>query len=119
MDKMATLGTLSTIFCPHELKFEGNISLDTWDKSWSCFKNQDLEFYRLFETAVKRSISALFPVRHLPHILVVVMYLEPLFSFVEWSYQLSTSRTACGFFFCSCLLMLEDMRSFAHCSGIP
>ncbi|TNN44203.1 hypothetical protein EYF80_045578 [Liparis tanakae] len=33
--------------------------------------------------------------------------------------NLRTSSTACGFFFCSDLVMLEVWRSRAHCSGMP
>lgn len=54
-----------------------------------------------------------------PTILVVVIYLDPLTSLLEWSNQLRTSSTACGFFFCSCLLMLELISNRAHASGIP
>lgn len=55
----------------------------------------------------------------LPTILVVVIYFDPLTSLLEWSNQLRTSSTACGFFFCSCLLMLELISNLAHASGIP
>lgn len=54
-----------------------------------------------------------------PTILVVVIYFDPLTSLLEWSNQLRTSSTACGFFFCSCLLMLELISNLAHASGIP
>lgn len=35
------------------------------------------------------------------------------------SYHLSTSSTACGLLFCSCLLMFEAISSRAHASGMP
>ena len=54
-----------------------------------------------------------------PTIFVVVIYLDPFTSLLEWSNQFRTSNTACGFFFCSCLLMLELTSSRAHASGIP
>ena len=40
-------------------------------------------------------------------------------SFELLSYQLSTSKTAWGLFFCSCLLILEDISSLDQASGIP
>ena len=54
-----------------------------------------------------------------PTIFVVVIYLEPFVSLLLLSYQFKTSNTACGFFFCSCLLILLDISNLAHASGIP
>lgn len=48
-----------------------------------------------------------------------VMYLELGLCLVVLSNHLSTSSTACGFFFCSCLLMFEFISRRAHASGIP
>lgn len=60
---------------------------------------------------------------NLPECVVVckpwVIYLELGRCLLLLSNQLSTSSTACGFFFCSCLLMLEFFSMSAHCSGIP
>lgn len=49
----------------------------------------------------------------------VVMYLELGRCLLLLSNQLRTSRTACGFFFCSVLLMLLFISRFIHCSGKP
>lgn len=48
-----------------------------------------------------------------------VMYLELGLCLVVLSNHLRTSSTACGFFFCSCLLMFEFISRRAHASGIP
>lgn len=62
-------------------------------------------------------------VGYLPECVVVckpwVIYLELGRCLLLLSNQFSTSNTACGFFFCSCLLMLEFFSMSAHCSGIP
>jgi hypothetical protein len=52
-------------------------------------------------------------------VVVFVMYFVLSGSFVVLSYQFSTSKTAWGLFFCSCLLMLEFISSRDHASGIP
>lgn len=58
----------------------------------------------------------------LPECVVVFAFVMNLVfggSFDELSYQFSTSNTACGLFFCSCLLMFECINSLDHASGIP
>lgn len=58
---------------------------------------------------------------HLPECVAValVIYLELGLCLLLLSNQFNTSRTAWGFFFCSCLLILEFISNRAHASGIP
>lgn len=52
-------------------------------------------------------------------VMAFVMYLELGLCLVVLSNHLSTSNTAWGFFFCSCLLMFEFISKRAQASGIP
>lgn len=91
---------------------------------WACYCSHDsvMMLMRVWIRDNQMQIYIVRIVRILPELVVVVVfiiYLEFGRCLLLFSNQFSTSSTACGFFFCSCLLMFELIRSRAHASGIP
>lgn len=56
---------------------------------------------------------------NLPKVLLIVMYFESSFSLVDVSYQFKTSKTACGFSFCSNFVIFEFFNNIDQVSGKP
>lgn len=95
-----------------------------WRTAWTAAADTterracaDIQKRYCYSTCLKRCCSTIV----LPECVVVavVMYLELGLCLLLLSNQLSTSRTACGFFFCSCLLMFEFISKRAQASGMP
>lgn len=86
---------------------------------WRCYQIEEwkiIKYQKLCCLASEKSFAIL---PELVVVVVFIMYLEFGRCLLLFSNHVNTSSTACGFFFCSCLLMFELISSRAHASGIP
>lgn len=77
-----------------------------------------------WEANVRQTCTHIVVINHLINLpecvaVALVIYFELGLCLLLLSNQFNTSRTAWGFFFCSCLLILEFISNRAHASGIP